>query len=115
MAYDSTMVARRRRRLPAKFRRVAAADGAQALGFVREWFALLAPFSAVATPAVWEGTQAMYDDLPQWQGKSAADPGFDAEVWRFIYAATEQALARGEDIGPLPSWMESRKPGRTST
>ena len=90
-------------------------DGAQALAFVREWFALLAPFSAVATPAMWEGTHAMYDDLPQWQGKSAANPGFDAEVWRFIYAATEQALARGEDIGPLPSWMESRKPGRTST
>lgn len=90
-------------------------DGAQALGFVREWFALLAPFSAVATPAMWEGTQAMYNDLPQWQGKSAADPGFDAEVWRFIYAATEQALARGEDIGPLPSWMKSRKPGRKPT
>jgi DNA-binding transcriptional MerR regulator len=82
-------------------------DGAQALGFVREWFALLAPFSAVATPAMWKGTQAMYGDLPQWHGKSAADPGFDAEVWRFIYAATEQALARGEDIGPLPPWMQA--------
>jgi hypothetical protein len=75
-----------------------------ALAFVREWFALLAPFTAVATPAMWEGSRAMYADMDRWQGGDA-DPGFDAEVWGFIQQAAARAREAGEDIGPLPAWM----------
>lgn len=79
--------------------------GTAALDFVRQWFRLLAPFSAIATPAMWDGTRAMYDDVDHWRGRMADDPGFDGEVWRFISTATEMAMARGDDIGPLPHWM----------
>ncbi len=76
-----------------------------ALALVREWFTLLAPFSAVATPEMWAGTRAMYDDVDSWQVEGGADPGFDGEVWRFINAATTAARLRGDDIGPVPHWM----------
>jgi DNA-binding transcriptional MerR regulator len=84
-----------------------AQDSAVALGFVREWMALLAPFSAVASPAMWEGARAIYDDVDNWRGEGGFDPGFDGAVWRFIGAATSAALARGEDIGPVPAWMQA--------
>jgi MerR family transcriptional regulator, thiopeptide resistance regulator len=74
-----------------------------ALGFVREWFALLAPFSRVATPAMWQGNIAMFEDMKSWEGQ--VDPGFSAEVWGFIHAATTCALSAGHDIGPLPAWF----------
>ena len=80
-------------------------DGETALGFVREWMALLAPFSAVASPAMWESTRAMYDEVDNWRGQDGLDPGFDGTVWRFIRKATEAALARGADIGPVPVWF----------
>lgn len=83
----------------------------EALAFVREWFALLAPFSAVATPAMWDGSRAMYADIDKWQGKTAADPGFDGEVWRFINAATTAALAAGHSIDGLPSWLGAAQQG----
>jgi DNA-binding transcriptional MerR regulator len=82
-----------------------ATDGEAALGFVREWMALLAPFSAVASPAMWESARAMYDEVDSWRGQDGLDPGFDGEVWRFIRQATEAALARGADLGPVPSWF----------
>lgn len=66
--------------------------GAQAQAFVGEWRDLLAPFNAVATPAMQAGVQRMYEDMPAWQGE--AHPGFDAEVFAFIRAAG-QAAARG--------------------
>ncbi|MFL0670393.1 MAG: MerR family transcriptional regulator [Erythrobacter sp.] len=84
-----------------------APDSAVALGFVREWMALLAPFSAVASPAMWDGARAIYDDVDNWRGEGGVDPGFDGAVWRFISAATSAALARGEDIGPVPAWMQA--------
>lgn len=77
----------------------------EALAFVREWFALLAPFSAVATPAMWDGSRAMYADIDNWQGKSAADPGFDGEVWRFVNVATSVAIQAGHSIDGLPKWF----------
>ena len=77
----------------------------EALTFVREWFALLAPFSAVATPAMWDGSRAMYADIDNWHGKSAADPGFDGEVWRFINAATSAMMQAGHAIEGLPAWF----------
>lgn len=74
-----------------------------ALAFVREWFALLEPFSRNATPAMWEGTTRMYADMAKWEGK--VDPGFSSRVWDFIMTATRAALDRGEEIGALPAWM----------
>lgn len=85
-----------------------APDAPEALGFVREWMTLLAPFSAIATPAMWESTRAMYDDVDTWRGQEGIDPGFDGAVWRFIRAATEAALTQGEDIGPVPEWFGPR-------
>jgi DNA-binding transcriptional MerR regulator len=84
-----------------------APESAAALRFVREWMALLAPFSQVATPAMWEGARAIYADVDNWRGEGGVDPGFDGAVWRFISAATREALARGEDIGPAPAWMQA--------
>lgn len=84
-----------------------ALDAPQALGFVREWMALLAPFSAVATPAMWDASRALYDDVDQWRGTDGLDPGFGGAVWQFINAATEAALARGEDVGPVPAWLRA--------
>ena len=78
-------------------------DSDAALGFVREWFALLEPFSRNATPAMWEGTTRMYADMARWEGK--VDPGFSSRVWEFIMAATRAAMDEGKDIGPLPAWF----------
>lgn len=78
-------------------------DSDAALAFVREWFALLEPFSRNATPAMWKGTTRMYDDMARWEGK--VDPGFSKPVWDFIMTATPAALNRGEDIGPMPAWF----------
>lgn len=80
-------------------------DGAQALGFVREWMALLAPFSAVASPEMWAGARAMYDEVDSWRGQNGMDPGFDGRVWRFMSEATAAARASGADIGPVPAWF----------
>lgn len=82
-------------------------DSEEALSFVREWFTLLAPFSAVATPAMWEGARNMYANMEDWQGGDA-DPGFDASVFTFIQEATTLARAAGKDIGPVPAWMKDQ-------
>ena len=55
---------------------------AQAKAFHAEWQALLAPFKAVATPAMMQGVGKMYDDIDQWKGEQK--PPFSAEVWAFI-------------------------------
>ena len=62
-----------------------AGDCAQA--FLAEWRKLLAPFTAVATPAMMQGVTKMYENMGEWQGRSAADPGFDTEVFAFIQSA----------------------------
>jgi hypothetical protein len=82
-----------------------------ALAFVREWFALLEPFSRNATPAMWEGTTRMYADMARWEGN--VDPGFSRRVWEFIMTATRVAMDEGKDIGPLPAWFPhtARKEG----
>ncbi len=69
---------------------------AEAAGFVQRWFALLKPFTDVATPAMWTGTMKMYDDMPNWPVQ--ADPGFDAEVWAFMKQATAARMLAGEAI-----------------
>lgn len=68
-------------------------DSEAARGFVREWSALLAPFRAVATPEMWAGATRLHQNRAQWEGQ--ADPGFSAEVWQFIQAASAAMQARG--------------------
>ncbi|WP_454278165.1 MerR family transcriptional regulator [Sphingomonas sp. Marseille-Q8236] len=69
-------------------------DSEAARGFVREWFALLAPFRAVATPEMWAGATRLHENRAEWDGQ--ADPGFSAEVWQFIQAAGAAMRARGD-------------------
>lgn len=74
-----------------------------ALEFVREWFALLEPFTRNATRTMWEGSARMYADMDRWEGQ--ADPGFSKRVWDFINQAASIARKAGKDIGPLPKFM----------
>lgn len=73
----------------------------QAQAFVDEWFGLLKPFSAVATPAMWNGVGRMYDDMPNW--KASPDMGFGHGVWTFIKAATKARLDAGGTVDG-PAW-----------
>jgi MerR family transcriptional regulator, thiopeptide resistance regulator len=82
-----------------------APDSGAALGFVREWFALLEPFSRIATPEMWQDTRDFYNKLPEWE--QDVQPGFSSRVWLFIREATDVALANGHDIGPSPAWMQN--------
>lgn len=74
-----------------------------ALAFVREWFALLEPFTNNATQSMWEGTARMYSDMDKWEGQ--VDPGFSKKVWDFINQAARVARESGKDIGPLPDFL----------
>ncbi|PTR09850.1 MULTISPECIES: MerR family transcriptional regulator [unclassified Novosphingobium] len=74
-----------------------------ALALVREWLALLEPFTRQASPMMWEGASRLYADMDNWQGE--ADPGFSKQVWDFIAAAAAAARKAGKDIGPLPAFM----------
>jgi MerR family transcriptional regulator, thiopeptide resistance regulator len=74
-----------------------------AQSFVDEWFALLKPFSEVATPEMWNGTARMYDGMADW--RATPDMGFGTGVWDFIKAATKARLDAGGRIdGPI--WMK---------
>lgn len=75
-----------------------------ARGFVREWFELLKPFSAVATPGMWQESIGLYSKLPEWQAE--ANPGFGYPVWQFIAEAAALMRASGEDVGPLPDHLQ---------
>lgn len=70
--------------------------------FVDEWFTLLKPFSAVATPEMWNGTARMYGDMDNW--KTYPDMGFGRAVWDFIQTATRARIAAGGTIDG-PAWM----------
>ena len=54
----------------------------EARAFYDEWQALLAPFKAIATPAMMQGVGKMYDNIDQWKGEQK--PPFSSEVWAFI-------------------------------
>lgn len=75
---------------------------APAQAFVDEWFALLKPFSQVATPDMWNGTALMYADMPNWQANP--DMGFSHAVWQLIQAATHARRSAGGTIDG-PAWM----------
>ncbi len=47
-----------------------------------KWQALLAPFTAIATPAMMEGVTRMYDHIDEW--KDERQPPFASAVWDFI-------------------------------
>ena len=64
-----------------------ASDRARA--FYNEWIALLAPFTAIATPAMMHGVTGMYDRMNEWKDQQA--PPFSSQVWRFI-----------KSVGPAP-------------
>ncbi len=49
-----------------------------------EWQALLAPFTAVATPEMMAGAGKLYDRMGEWQGDQT--PPFSMAVWAFIKA-----------------------------
>lgn len=66
----------------------------QAQAFLDEWDALLAPFLAVATPEMLAGVRNLYAHIEDWEGQ--ADPGFDAEVFRFHQAAARVREAMKE-------------------
>ncbi|UAK24862.1 MerR family transcriptional regulator [Sphingomonas nostoxanthinifaciens] len=86
----------------------------EAEGFVREWFALLEPFSRVATPDMWQKSAGLYERMPEWEGQ--ADPGFSSEVWRFINDAATRMRAAGKDVGPLPAHLTAgAEPQRVGT
>jgi MerR family transcriptional regulator, thiopeptide resistance regulator len=80
-----------------------------ALGFVREWYAQLEPFSQVATPEMWESTRNFYTQLAE--SDVGALPGFSPKAWQFISEATVIARTNGHDLGPLPQWM--KQPNQT--
>lgn len=71
----------------------------QAQTFVDEWFALLKPFSDVATSEMWTGVVRMYDDRPNW--KTQPKMGFSEDVWTFVRIATKARLDAGGRVdGP---------------
>lgn len=61
----------------------------QARAFYGEWTALLAPFTAIATPAMMHDVGKMYDRIGEWQGEQK--PPFSPAVWDFI-----------KSVGPAP-------------
>ncbi|SEI69846.1 DNA-binding transcriptional regulator, MerR family [Sphingobium sp. AP50] len=64
---------------------------AQAGAFYDEWQALLAPFMAVATPAMTQGVTQLYDNIDEWQAEQT--PPFSADVWAFIKAVGQARKA----------------------
>ncbi len=64
---------------------------AKARAYLAEWQALLAPFTAMASPEMMAGATRLYDHMDEWQGQ--ADPGFNKAVWDFIKAASAAAKA----------------------
>lgn len=68
-----------------------AGEAAQAL--LAEWRALLAPFKALATPAMMAGTKRLYDNMDEWRGEQK--PPFSMAVWQFIQAACVAGSDKG--------------------
>jgi len=68
-------------------------SSAQARAYYDEWQALIAPFKAMATPAMMQGVSKMYDGIDQWKGDQK--PPFSSDVWAFIRAVGECGKAEG--------------------
>jgi MerR family transcriptional regulator, thiopeptide resistance regulator len=74
----------------------------EAQAFVDEWFALLKPFSDVATREMWDGAANMYGRMDEWEGE--ADPGFSRRVYAFISDATRARIEAGGTV-EAPAWV----------
>ena len=72
-----------------------ASEKAQAL--YREWQELLAPFRAVATPAMMQSVTRMYDHIDEWKGER--QPPFSSAVWAFIKSVGACGQADGQRVG----------------
>lgn len=81
-------------------------ESERAQGFVDAWFELLKPFSAVSTPDMWQSSIKMFDEMDQWTGEGAPDPGFDKSVWDFMKRATAVRMIGG---GMLPGFEADKK------
>jgi DNA-binding transcriptional MerR regulator len=64
-------------------------DSPQAQALFDEWQALLAPFTAIATPQMMKGATKLYERMDEWHGDAPAAP-FTPEAFRFI-----QEIGRG--------------------
>ena len=64
-----------------------------AMAFYAEWIALLAPFTAVASPAMMQGVGKMYDGMHNWQDEQK--PPFSPAVWAFIKSVGPAPIAQG--------------------
>jgi DNA-binding transcriptional MerR regulator len=58
-------------------------DSAEAQALFDEWQALLAPFTAVATPEMMAGATKLYERMEEWHGDAPQAP-FTPEAFRFI-------------------------------
>src|SRR5438445_8806181 len=58
-------------------------DSPEAQALYDEWQALLAPFTAVATPEMMQGATKLYERMDEWHGDVTAPP-FTPEAVRFI-------------------------------
>lgn len=64
-------------------------DSAEAQALYDEWQALLAPFTAVATPEMMQGATKLYERMDEWHGDAPQAP-FTPQAFAFI-----QAIGRG--------------------
>jgi DNA-binding transcriptional MerR regulator len=64
-------------------------DTAEAQALYDEWQALLAPFTAVATPEMMQGATRLYERMDEWHGDAPQAP-FTPEAFKFI-----QEIGRG--------------------
>jgi len=69
----------------------------KAKAFYREWQELLAPFRAVATPAMMQSVTRMYDHIDEWKGER--QPPFSSEVWAFIKSVGACGQADAQRVG----------------
>jgi MerR family transcriptional regulator, thiopeptide resistance regulator len=58
-------------------------DSADAQALYDEWQALLAPFTAVATPEMMQGATRLYERMDEWHGEVPQAP-FTPEAFKFI-------------------------------
>ena len=68
-------------------------ESVEAQALLDEWQALLAPFTAVASPEMMAGAANLYDRMDEWQGDG--QPPFPKKVWQFIQAAGRARSAAG--------------------
>lgn len=71
-------------------------------GFVHEWFALLEPFTRVATPEMWLGAKKLYSNMKEWEGQ--ADPGFSTAALAAVAETAGHMRKAGKKFGPLPDF-----------